>query len=115
MHAHGVEVFNGAHDNAVSCFIAHDFHLVFFPALDAFFHQHFAGRGKLQALAYNQVQLFAVVRNAAARAAQREAGAQHNGITQTRGAFHNGARVFQRVSVLAARCFNAQFRHALLE
>ena len=93
MHAHGVEVFNGAHDNAVSRFIAHDLHLVFFPALDAFFHQHFAGRGKLQALAYDKVKLFAVVRNAAARAAQREAGAQHNGVAQARGVLYNGACV----------------------
>ncbi len=47
MHAHGINVFDGAHDDAVAGLIAHDLHLVFFPADDAFFHKHLAGGRKL--------------------------------------------------------------------
>ena len=34
MHAHGVQVLDGAHDDAVASVIAHDLHLVLFPADD---------------------------------------------------------------------------------
>ena len=50
MHAHGIEVFDGAHDDAVARAVAHDLHLELFPTLDAFFHEHFADRRQLDAL-----------------------------------------------------------------
>ena len=69
VHAHGVQVLDGADDNAVAGLIAHDLHLVFFPAFDGFFNEHLAGRRQLKALRHDQAQLLLVVRDAAAGAA----------------------------------------------
>ena len=44
MHAHGVEVLDGAHDDAVAGVVTHDLHLVLFPALDGLLDQHLVGR-----------------------------------------------------------------------
>ena len=44
MHAHGVEVLDGAHDDAVAGVVAHDLHLILFPALDGLLDQHLVGR-----------------------------------------------------------------------
>ncbi len=44
MHAHRVDILDGAHDNAVICLIAHHLHFVFFPAEHALVDHHFADR-----------------------------------------------------------------------
>ena len=44
VHAHGIEVFNGAYDDGVVGLIAHHFELEFLPAEDALFDQHFMHR-----------------------------------------------------------------------
>ena len=44
VHAHGVEVLDGAHDDAVAGVVTHDLHLVLFPALDGLLDQHLVGR-----------------------------------------------------------------------
>ena len=112
MHAHGVEVLDGAHDDAVAGAVAHDLHLVLFPALDALLHQHLAGRRQLQALAHDLVQLGRVVRDAAARAAQRERGAQHHGVAELG---HDGLGAGDGIGVAGARRLDAKLRHALVE
>ena len=54
-------------DDAVADMVAHDLHLEFLPALDAFLHQHLAGRGKLQALPHDGQKLVVVVRDGKSR------------------------------------------------
>ena len=44
VHAHGVEILDGAHDDAVAGVVAHDLHLILFPALDGLLNQHLVGR-----------------------------------------------------------------------
>ncbi len=52
MHAHGIEIFNRADDDAVVLAVAHHLHLEFLPADDGFLDQQFArGRGIQPALA----------------------------------------------------------------
>ena len=112
VHAHGVEVLDGAYDDAVAGAVAHDLHLELFPAFDGFLHQHLARRRKLKALRHDQAQLVFGVRDAAAGAAHGEAGAQHHGVPKRLG---DGQRVFNGVRVAAARRFDAQLGHAVVE
>ena len=79
MHAHGVEVFDRADDDAVVRLVAHHFHLKLFPAQQRFFNQQLGGGRGFQAALGNGFKLFGVVGNAAAGAAQGEAGANHGG------------------------------------
>ncbi len=64
VHAHGVEVLDGAHDDAVTGAVAHDLHLVFLPALDRFLDEHLARRGQLEALGHDLDELGLVVSRA---------------------------------------------------
>ena len=79
VHAHGVEVFDGADDDAVVRLVAHHFHLKLFPPDQGFFNQQFVGGRSFQAALADRLELFRVVGNTAARAAQREAGSNHHG------------------------------------
>ena len=82
MHAHRVQVFNRADDDAVVGLVAHDFHLVLFPAEQRLFNQQLVGGRGFEATLADDFKLFRVVGNAATRAAQREAGADDRGETQ---------------------------------
>ena len=53
--------------------VAHDFHLELFPAEHRLLDQHLVGRRQLEAALDDLVELFAVVGDAAAGAAEREA------------------------------------------
>ncbi len=75
MDAHGVEVFDGADDNDVVVEVADNFELVFFPAENALLEQALVDRREIEAAGEDLHQLFAVVRDAAAGAAEGEAGA----------------------------------------
>ncbi len=112
VHAHRVEVLDGADDDAVAGTIAHDLHLEFLPALDRFLDEHLGSRGKLQALGDDQAQLLLVMRDAAAGAAHGEARAQHDRIAEAR---NDVEGVLDRVGVAAAGSFNAQLGHAVVE
>ena len=79
VHAHGVQVFNRAHDDAVVRFVAHHFHLKLFPTQQRLFDQQLIGGRGLQAALANGFKLFGVVGNATAGAAQGEAGADDSG------------------------------------
>ena len=48
VNSHGIEVFNGADDDAVIRVIAHDLHFVLFPAEERFFDQDFGGGGGIE-------------------------------------------------------------------
>ncbi len=70
--AHRVDVLDRADDDAVVAAVAHDFHLVLFPAEHRFLDQHLADRRGVDA-ALHDVEIFvAVVGDAAAGAAQGE-------------------------------------------
>jgi hypothetical protein len=73
--AHRVEVLDAAHDDAVVGAVADDFHLVLLPADQALLDQQFLGRRQVQPALADLLELFRVVGDAAAGAAQREAGA----------------------------------------
>ena len=72
MHAHRIEIFDGTDDHAVIHPVAHHFHLEFFPAHQRFLDQHFVDGRKIKAASDDHIELFAVVSDAAASAAQSE-------------------------------------------
>ena len=112
VHAHGVEVLDGAHDDAVAGVVAHDLHLILFPALDGFFHQHLVSRRKLNALAHDGDELFLGMRDAAAGAAKRKAGAQDARVPH---ALDNGKGVFHRVGIAGARHLESNLGHGFIK
>ncbi len=108
VHAHRVQVFDRADDDAVVRSIADHFHLEFLPAQHRLFHQHFGGRRQFQAAADDLDQLFAVVGDAATAATQGEARADDGRVAD---AGLDLDRFFQRVSDGRLRAFQADFPH----
>ncbi len=79
MHAHRIDILDGADDDAVVVLVADDLHLVFLPAEHRLLDQHLAsGRGVEPALD-DLEELLAVIGDAAAGAAEREGGADDGG------------------------------------
>ena len=85
VHAHGVEILDGAHDDAVAGVVAHDLHLILFPTLDGLLDQHLMGRRELKALAHDGDELLVGMRDAAAGATEGKARAQYAGISHALG------------------------------
>ncbi len=85
VHAHGVEVLDGADNHDVVVFVAHHLKLVFLPAEDALFEQHLGGGAVLQALAHNAAEVTFVVRQAGAEAAHGEGGPDHHRVAEVPG------------------------------
>ena len=79
MHAHGVDIFNAADDDAVVRFVAHHFHLIFFPAQHALIDHHFADGRCVESAKHNALEFFGVIGNAAAAATHGEAWANDGG------------------------------------
>ena len=112
MHAHGVEVLDGAHDNAVAGVVAHDLHLVLFPALDGLLNQYLVCGRELQALAHDGDELLVGVCDAAAGAAEGKARTQHAGVAHALG---DGLGVFHAVGIARARDLQADLGHGLVK
>ena len=72
MHAHRVEVFNRADNDAVVGLIAHHFHLVLFPAEDGLLNQQLMRGRRIETAFANRQKLIFIVGNAAARTAHGE-------------------------------------------
>ena len=72
MHAHRVEVFNRANDDAVVVFIAYNFHLVLFPAENRLLNQQFMRRRRIKTAFANCQKFVFIVGNTAARTTHRE-------------------------------------------
>src|SRR5439155_21749090 len=89
VHAHRIEVFDRADDDAVVGLVAHHFHLVFLPAEQGFFDEDFRDGREVHAALGEFVELFAVVSDAAAGAAQGECGPDDERITSN--LFRHGA------------------------
>ena len=112
VHTHGVQVFDGADDDAVVRFVAHHFHLVLFPTQERLFNQQLVGGRSFQAALANGLKLFRVVGDAAARAAQREARANDGGKAQ--GLLHFPS-FFHAVGNTGARRTQTNFGHGVFE
>ena len=112
VHAHGVQVFNRADDDAVVGLVAHHLHLEFFPAQQRLFdEQLFRGRG-LQAALANGLEFFGVVGNASAGSAQGETGADHGGKPQS---FLRAPRLVHAVGDARARRSQSDLGHGVFE
>ena len=77
--AHRVEVLDGADDDDVVGPVAHHLQLEFLPADDRFLDEHLADGAEIEAAGDELVEFLAVVGDAAAGAAQGEAGPEHAG------------------------------------
>ena len=60
MNTHRIEVFNRANNDAITRTIAHNLHLVLFPALDALFNKNLGNRRKVKTLGNDELKLFLV-------------------------------------------------------
>ena len=112
MHAHGVEILDGAHDDAVAGVVTHDLHLVLFPALDGLLDQHLVGRRELKALAHDGDELLVGMRDAAAGATEGKARAQYAGISHALG---DSLGVGHAVGIARARNLQADLGHGLVK
>ena len=79
MHAHRVDILDGADDDAVVVLVADDLHLVLLPAEHRLLDQHLTGGRGVEPALDDLEELLAVIGDAAAGAAQREGGADDGG------------------------------------
>ncbi len=79
VHAHRVDILDGTNDDGVVRFVAHNFHLKFFPTQQAFIHQNLVHRGSVHAGATEMDVVLAVIGHTAAGAAHGEGGADDGG------------------------------------
>ena len=112
MHAHGVEVLDGAHDDAVAGVVTHNLHLVLFPTLDGLLDQHLVGRREFKALAHDGDELLVGMRDAAAGATEGKARTQHAGIAHALG---DSLGVGHAVGIARARDLQANLGHGLVK
>ena len=75
MNAHWIDVFYGADDHHVVRTVPHYLQLEFFPADDTALDEHLADWRKIESATNRLLELLPVVRDAAARSAERECGA----------------------------------------
>ena len=94
MHAHRVEVFDGADDDAVVGLVAHDLHFEFLPAEQRFLDEDFGNRREVHAALGEFVKFVAVVGDAAAGAAEGERGPDDE--REPADLFRDGAGFVQR-------------------
>ena len=78
MHAHGVEVLDGADGDAVVFAVSHYLHFDFFPAQQRLFDENLVHRGKVEAAHHNLFKLGLVVGNTTTRTTQGECGAYNH-------------------------------------
>ena len=81
VHAHRIQVLDGADDDAVVLAVTHHLHLELFPADEAFLDQQLVGGREFQTGLADGLEFLGVVGNAAAGAPQREAGTDDDGET----------------------------------
>ena len=112
MNAHGVDVFDRADDDAIVRFVANHFHLIFFPAENAFFNQHFADGACGDATGADALKFVDIIGDAAARAAQGEARA-NDGRQAHEGQGEHG--FFNRVGHLGLGAFQPDLVHRVAE
>ena len=82
VHADGVEVLHRADGEHVPRAVAQHFELDLLPAADVLFDEHLRDGREHEAVVGDEAELLLVVRDAAARAAQRERGTHDDGIAE---------------------------------
>ena len=112
MHAHRIEIFNRADDDAVVLLVAHHLHLNFFPTDQGFLNQQFVRRAGFKTAFANRQKLLLVVGNPAARPAERKGRANDHGETDRRLDF---LRLGHRVGNAGTRRLQADICHRRLE
>ena len=73
MHAHGVQVFDGTHDDGIALLVAHDFHFEFFPAKQRFFDKHFVVERGVETAVHDGFEFFGIVGDTATGTAEGKA------------------------------------------
>ncbi len=112
VHAHGIEVFNRANNDDVVGEVAHHLELEFLPAEHALFDQALVHRREVEAAGENLHQLFAVVGDAAAGAAEGEAGTDEHRKAELAGKVEAVAQI---VDQRGLRDFEADANHRVFE
>ena len=112
MHAHRIDIFDRADDNAIVGGVAHHLHLELFPAQNRLLDQHLADRRRVEPGLDNIVELGAVVSDPAAGAAEGKRGADNG---RQAGVLDRVARLFQRFRDPAYRAFQADLFHRIAE
>ncbi len=112
MHAHRIDVFDRADDDAVILLVAHHLHLELFPAEHRFLDQHFVGGRGIDAALDDLDELGFVVGDAAAGAAERERRPDDGGQPDVLERFE---RLDQRLDLMRARRLQADLVHRLAE
>ena len=79
VHAHGIEVLDRADDDDVVFRVTHYLEFVLFPTQNRFFDESLVHGREIESAGEDFEHLFAVIRDTAARAAQREARAHNHG------------------------------------
>ena len=113
MNAHRVHVFDGANDDAVVRVVAHHFHLKFLPPQQRFFHEHLVHRRHINAARDDGFKLLFIIRDAAARPAERERRTDDE--RETPNLRRNDARFFQRMRNARLRHIEPDFDHRVLK
>jgi hypothetical protein len=72
VHAHGIQVLDGADDDDVVVQVTHHLQLVLLPSQQRLLDQNLAGQGRSQPCIADLLELLLVVRDTASSAAQRE-------------------------------------------
>ena len=112
MHAHRIEVLDGADNDAIVLVVADHFHLELFPTDHRLFDQHlFGGRG-LESAGHDRFELFTVVGDTAAGAAHRERRTDDDRIAVLGG---DGVRLFETARDLRFRTLEADLAHRVPE
>ena len=107
MHAHRVEVFNRADDDAIVCAVPHHFHFIFFPSQQGFINQHLGHGGHVEPAGDDGFEFLAVIGDTAAGPAEGEAGADDE---RERADFRgDAAGDFHALFVIEAVFFGAGF------
>ena len=112
--AHRVEIFDRADDDALVLVVAHHFHLIFLPSQEAFLDEDFVDRRGVEAGLGHALELFLVISDAAARAAERVGRADDD--RELAADEGDGlARGVEGLHDTGARDIEADFEHQLLK
>ena len=112
MHAHRIDIFDRANDDAVVILVTHHLHFELFPAQHRFFQQDLRRRRHFEAVGDNLLEFLPVIGDAAAGTTQRERRPDNGRITNIPLLLE---RFFHRVSDFGRRHLKADLRHGLAE
>ena len=111
--AHRIEIFDRTDDDRIAGLVAHDLHLELLPAEQRLFDQDFGVQAGVESARDDLLELLRIVRDAAARSAERKAGADDE--RPAPDGRCDRLRFGHRVSRTGARQVEPDAEHALLE